>query len=216
VRDVDVDRIEFCGGDKRPPLDRLQIVVIHKIGAMKLAAHLRRHGVVIGSDGDAFATIEEFFLRDAEGVSTTTVGGSYNSKSAIRSRWYEEGIPPSHRARAHVPYHRVVDADGRVTAFLPLDRNAAHSGMRLVNATSVAVACVGDFEDVPPTAPQILALKYLVRDILAEHPGVHSVVGHDSVIANPKGCPGRLMRVAEVRRWAEDAAAQIIAGKSRR
>lgn len=194
------------GAAHRAVRSSTKLVVLHKIGADRLATHLRAHGVVVGDATDAFEVIRAFFCEDAEGVATVTLSGGYASNRAVIARWYAEGIPTANAARAHVPYHFVVDKVGRVAQFLDHDRVGAHAGH--VNGHSIAVACVGDFDVEDPAPAQLLAVKKLVRNLLIPLPSA-LVVGHDDTKTRPKGCPGSRFPVLEVSSWAQLAAKHV-------
>jgi hypothetical protein len=211
----DVDRRGHSpGAAVRPVQSEVGHIVVHKIGAVKLLAHMRLRGWLAGRETDPFAVVERFFVEDAEGVSTTTLPGSYADKRPTVREWYESGIPAENLQRAHVPYHLVVARDGQVAHFVDFDRATAHAGNRAVNASSVAVACVGDFVEEAPTGQQMIALQKVCRDLLVRYPRAE-IVGHSDV-SRKKGCPGRGMPLDRVRSWARTAADAVENGWRRR
>lgn len=73
----------------------------------------------------------------------------------------------------------------------------AHAGTSEYNQRGIGIALVGNFEEHPPTAAQLAAIKNLVTRLKAAY-GITSehVVGHGSVKATD--CPGRYFPLAEV------------------
>jgi hypothetical protein len=75
--------------------------------------------------------------------------------------------------------------------------SGAHAGVGEYNLDGIGVCLVGDFEESPPTAAQLAAVRRLVAVLKAEH-GIDNtrVMRHSDVKATE--CPGRLFPFAEV------------------
>jgi len=96
---------------------------------------------------------------------------------------------------AGIGYHKVVLPDGRVADGRPEATVGAHAYG--VNAHSVGVAAVGDFDVSLPSSSQLAALAKVTAE-LAEKYGVApaQIVGHRDVYKDTT-CPGRLFPWAE-------------------
>lgn len=185
------------------------------------------HRIRYGAKGDPTTWVDQiidFFVRDAEGIAVTQIGGTYQSKVPTIARWRRDGVPAENLARAFVAYHLVVDRDGTPHRTLPLDVRGAHANP---NSLALGIAFVGDFREPHElatwekraggyglddlTAAQLRTMRFALRDLLVRYPGA-DIVTHDDTLQrrgmDPKGCPGaRATRaVRESRRWAELAA----------
>lgn len=75
--------------------------------------------------------------------------------------------------------------------------HGAHAGKDEYNQRGIGICLVGNFEDTPPTAAQLAAVKRLVAVLRGEYDIPSSrVIGHKEVKAT--ACPGKLFPLVEV------------------
>lgn len=75
----------------------------------------------------------------------------------------------------------------------------AHAGSSdpIYNQQGIGIVLVGNFENQPPTAKQLIALKDLVRTLKTNYRvSAQNIIGHKDVRATE--CPGKLFPMAEV------------------
>lgn len=77
--------------------------------------------------------------------------------------------------------------------------HGAHAGVSEYNQHGIGIVLVGNFEERPPTAAQLAAVKRLVGTLRAEY-GIPAanVIGHGDIKATE--CPGKLFPLHEVSR----------------
>jgi N-acetyl-anhydromuramyl-L-alanine amidase AmpD len=76
--------------------------------------------------------------------------------------------------------------------------HGAHAGDNEYNQHGIGIALVGNFEEVPPSANQLDAVKQLVAFLTNEYNiPADRIVGHDEV--KTTACPGQYFPLAEVR-----------------
>lgn len=107
-----------------------------------------------------------------------------------------------------MPYPVLVLKTGEVVQTLPLDRVTPHA--KAHNPTTVGVACIGDFREAPPSAPQYEALVLTCASLLHQLGlGVEALAGHDELSGGSsdpeKECPGRGLGMEGLRRETEKA-----------
>jgi hypothetical protein len=75
----------------------------------------------------------------------------------------------------------------------------AHAGTAEYNQSGIGIAVVGNFDEEPPTAAQLNAVKQLVGELKSEY-GIpaENVIGHGEIKAT--ACPGKYFPLAEVSR----------------
>lgn len=103
-------------------------------------------------------------------------------------RWHVE-----QNGWADIGYHFLIDRDGRVYPGRPVQRTGAFEPK--VNATAIGVCLLGghgaaatDAFEAHYTPEQADALRDLIEQLRAEHPGIRKVTGHNDY--SSKGCPG--------------------------
>ncbi len=75
--------------------------------------------------------------------------------------------------------------------------HGAHAGKSEYNQQGIGIVLVGNFEDHPPTAAQVAAVKHLVASLAGEYKiASDRVIGHGDVKATE--CPGKLFPLSEV------------------
>lgn len=154
--------------------------------------------------------------RDFESVSKLIVhriGGELGkdaieiSKAFQDTRKYKAGSYTG----GHMPYHFVINRDGRVQQALTLGDNAPHA--KRYNSTGVAVALIGDFRVYPPSFEQYDALKRFAGFWRLYGLEIH---GHDELhgaSSDPnKACPGHLLPMGKLRSDADEVAAELARG----
>lgn len=135
--------------------------------------------------------VAAFFLSTPEGVATTALAGSYESKVDVFYGWARHTpcpvcgaapgvpciargrrratphvqraglIPQKHRDGADVPYHLMIDPAGEVSQHLPLMARGRHEPRS--NARSIAVALLGDFDRQKPSAAAMNSLRWAAK-----------------------------------------------------
>lgn len=151
------------------------------------------HHLHVPGPGDktSFGSAIEFFTMNPEGVATVAVSGDYRSKLPTINRWRKEGVPPTYRRKGFVPYHFLVDDEGRVGRMLDIRAKGAHAGRW--NANSVAVCALGDFRTSAPGDLQYQSIRSTILDLFAVF-GILVVLSHDETLVRDnypmKGCPG--------------------------
>lgn len=74
----------------------------------------------------------------------------------------------------------------------------AHAGVTEYNERGIGIVLIGNFDQDPPTAAQLSAVKELVTTLAREyHIDADRVIGHGDVKAT--ACPGRYFPLNEVR-----------------
>lgn len=143
-----------------------------------------------------------FFTQDPEGIATVCLSGTYMSKVPIINDWRARGVPTVYQGRGFVPYHILVDADGKAHQMLDLDVVGAHAGAW--NDRTIAIACPGDFRSEPPAALTVEAVIKACEQLRAQFPTIKEIIDHDEVNrrikAPEKGCIGRCFPVDFVRK----------------
>lgn len=171
----------------------------------RFTAMIVLHRITVGK---GVTGIVDFFTTDPEGVATVVVGGLEKRLDSIRD-WRAGGVPSWASEKAFVPYHFLVDRDGKINRMLEEDARGAHCAG--VNNHSIGIGVVGDFRKREATGAQILSLKKLCRNLLRKYrrqlEKSEPIRTHDEVRRKlqgkkPKGCPGNLLNVDEVRSWA--------------
>jgi hypothetical protein len=174
---------------KRPARPFTNAIVLHRF-----AADSNKDGVT------TFQEAIDFFTKDPEGIATVAVGGSYKDKLPMIKRWRENGPPfitekgQDVTKAGFVPYHFMIQEDGRVARMLGLDVRGAHASAW--NAHSIGVCCLGNYEQGLPKKAVVEACAALCADILNVY-GAHNIkiFTHDETLKmagkEPKGCPGR-------------------------
>lgn len=131
------------------------------------------------------------------------------------SRGSVESIHRTHLSRGNswlgIGYHFVIGngngmPDGEIEATFRWRQqlHGAHAGVGDYNQQGIGIVLVGNFDDRPPTAAQLTAIKRLVATLKAEYGIVaEKVVGHSDVKAT--ACPGRFFPLANVRLSFRDA-----------
>lgn len=75
--------------------------------------------------------------------------------------------------------------------------HGAHAGSDEYNQQGIGIALIGNFEEEPPTAAQLMAIKRLVAILKSEYEiESERVIGHGEVKAT--ACPGKLFPLQEV------------------
>lgn len=93
-----------------------------------------------------------------------------------------------------IGYHYVIGKDGTIERGRPENTVGAHcSGQR--NFDSIAICCVGNFEQYAPTKAQMESLQWLIRNIRGRY-GKLPVQRHKDHQAT--ACPGRLFPYQEL------------------
>lgn len=185
------DRTDHCGAAvARRARTSTTAIVLHRT-------------INIDADKDGDRDVDDvirFFCKDPEGVATVAVGGSYATKKPLIEEWKKKGIPAAYQGRGFVPYHVLVDVNGKAFQMLDLLARGAHAGSW--NDRSVAVAVVADPRTEMPGQAMIDGVVGVVAQLLRLFPGC-VVVDHDFVnraIGSPeKGCIGKLFPVDQVR-----------------
>lgn len=76
--------------------------------------------------------------------------------------------------------------------------HGAHAGVGEYNQQGIGVVLVGNFEEHPPTAAQLAAVKHLVGSLAGQYQITgERIIGHGDVKATE--CPGKLFPLSEVR-----------------
>jgi len=173
----------------RPPRKRTTSIILHRIKI-----------------GNSVDDVEEFFTSDPEGVATVTIGNLQERLDAIRD-WRKYGVPDWASRLAYVPYHYVISEDGLVHQYLNYEAKGSHAAG--INSTSVGIGTFGDFRRFNPTQKQVLAAKYLCRDLMFKHESINNIYGHDEILSmrnkKVKNCPGPNYPVDKVSSWAKGA-----------
>lgn len=128
-----------------------------------------------------------------------------------------ESIHEAHIAREWlgIGYHFVIGNGNGMTdgAIEPTFRwreqlHGAHAGSDEYNQHGIGIALVGNFENHPPTAAQLAAIKRLVAVLKSEYEiDSERVIGHSEVKAT--ACPGKQFPLQEVREATTAALPQI-------
>lgn len=92
-------------------------------------------------------------------------------------------------------YHFGIGPTGQVFDGQPIDRPAWHSGNDDINDASLAVACIGNFEENPMGVQQEKALIALVVQLKNRYP-LACVMLHKEIVATL--CPGRFFPARKV------------------
>jgi len=93
-----------------------------------------------------------------------------------------------------IGYHYLIDAAGLVIAGRPEHIQGAHAlGL---NENSLGVCCIGNCDELPPTAEQVTSLEQLLVNLSYRH-NIHDgyIIGHSDVVSiapngTPTKCPG--------------------------
>jgi GNAT superfamily N-acetyltransferase len=126
-------------------------------------------------------------------VEVSQEDATYQDTAADTARFFREHPLGQKVTGGAMPYHVLIDPSGETHHTVPLDRAAPHAAN--ANATSVGVACIGDFRAAPPPAAQYQALVACLAD-LGRILGLDalSIVAHDALPGasrDPeKVCPG--------------------------
>lgn len=117
-----------------------------------------------------------------------------------------ESIHETHVAREWlgIGYHFVIGngngmSDGEIepTFRWREQLHGAHAGSDEYNQHGIGIALIGNFDEQPPTAAQLAAIKRLVAVLKSEyHIDSEQVIGHGEVKAT--ACPGKLFPLSEV------------------
>lgn len=89
---------------------------------------------------------------------------------------------------AGIGYHFVIRTSGAIERGRSEWSIGAHSGPQ-GNGDSIGIVLTGNFENGKPTAAQIDALVWLIKDYLIPKYGQLQVIGHKDVM--PTACPGK-------------------------
>lgn len=94
--------------------------------------------------------------------------------------------------------HGMGDGDVEPTFRWREQLHGAHAGNDEYNQHGIGVVLVGDFEDAPPSAEQLTAVKRLVAFLKDEYDiPADRIVGHDEI--KTTACPGKYFPLAAVR-----------------
>jgi N-acetylmuramoyl-L-alanine amidase len=95
-------------------------------------------------------------------------------------------------------YHYVIDKQGVVFKCQPASRITWHAAN--YNGRSIGICMVGNFDIEQPTEAQKATLLALLKDTMRSYniPSSH-VVGHREVPAAKKSCPGRHVKMDQIR-----------------
>lgn len=162
----------------------------HSLAAFGRRARTRTDAIIVHhlDIGDrTFGAAIDFFTRDPEGVATVALSGTYQEKLPTIRRWRRDGISIPYVRAGFVPYHFLVDEDGRIGRMLALSAKGAHAAGW--NDRSVAVCALGKFDVHEPPKPQLDTCRDLVMDMMTVY-GRLRILGHDATLDEPKGCPG--------------------------
>jgi hypothetical protein len=85
-------------------------------------------------------------------------------------------------------YHYGVGPTGIIFNGQPPTTNSWHCGIDAINVESLAVACIGNFEENPMTEQQYKGLLGLIQKIRNMYP-LAVIRGHNEIVAT--ACPGR-------------------------
>lgn len=208
-------RLAIPGARKRKRRRTTSSIVLHHYDLATVARVMRRGGVVIGDDVDPFEALKMFWTEYIEGIARVTVVPS--RVNDVMTAWALTEIPQEAIDAAYVPYHHVIDSEGRHAQFLDDDAVGAHAYG--ANSTGIAVAVFGNFRTSPPTDAAVLSTKKVVSDKKVLYPDA-AIEGHDDVRRRmgrgKKQCPGDAFPLAEIKSWAELRASEIRKGSHRR
>ena len=99
-----------------------------------------------------------------------------------------------------MPYHIIVEVDGKVTKCVPLLMVAP--GANKLNKPGIQIGVVGDFRKHKPTKAQQVSLLCLVKELAERFEGIE-LIGHDEeptgTVMKSKVCPGKHLRLVELK-----------------
>ena len=132
--------------------------------------------------------INEIIVHCSATRKTWMQDNTAQEKVAEIRRWHVED-----NKWADIGYHFVIDRDGTVVSGRPLGRTGAHVAGR--NSGTIGICLIGGHGSTANDDPfvnfepkQLEAAKNLIADLMADHPGITEVSGHNQY-AN-KACPG--------------------------
>jgi len=115
----------------------------------------------------------------------------HHSASGLSTTWQDIHSWHLNRGWSGIGYHYVIYADGPIYRGRPEAMKGAHAyqdAAHDANKDGIGICLVGDFQTGVPTAKQLDALAWLIKDIQTRYPGI-PVIGHKDVM--PTACPGQ-------------------------
>ena len=127
--------------------------------------------------------------RSVEWIVLHHSASDFDATIADIERWHRE------RGFDDIGYHWVIDRDGLIWEGRSEQIIGAHA--RGLNAESLGVCCIGNFETSEPTPPMVEALIRLLVSIAYRYQvSSQKIIGHQDVCnlrseATPTECPGK-------------------------